>query len=180
MAMPNKVKVFPRGYSGGQSKTVNADRKRVGDPEVDVLFEEFTSHANNSMHWVFRKRVIKCAKRLLSGSSNWFIQQDINPLVTAYNYQFLLDTLRFIATGRRRISIHAWPDLLAHWSEDSLAQVNERHDIADMFRELALSTSTDALLQKWCSNPKGFDDLMYSLNLLFGEAHIKAEPQLES
>lgn len=173
MPMPNKVKVFPRGYSGGQADSLPSHRTRSGDPEINRLFDLYTQHGVRSTDWTFRREVVKAAKRLMSGHTNWFTRQDSNRMVTAYNYQFLLDTVRFIATGQRRISIHSWPDLLSNVEEEGLAQVSERHDIADLFTKMALSTSADAMIQKWCSQRKGFDDMMNTLFLLFGEIHVR-------
>lgn len=175
MTMPNAVKVFPRGYSGGQAGSLGAHSLRDGDESVAALFREFTSHNNKSVTWEFRKRVIAEAKRLLSGNVNWFIKQDSNALVQAYSYQFLLDTVRFIATGRRKMSIHLWPDLVGSHPEGGLASVSERRDVADTFGALALSTSADAMIQRWCTHPGGFDDLMYSINLLFGDVHLRGQ-----
>lgn len=174
MVMPNRVKVFPRGYSGGQADSQPPHYTREGDPQINALYDQYTASNGHTGTWEFRKQVIAAAKRLWNGNTNWFIRQDSNPMVVAYNYQFLLDTLRFVATGHRRVSIHAWPDLLSHNPEDGLTRISERQEIADLFTELALSTSVDAILQRWCSQPKGFDDLMVSLHLLFGEAHIKS------
>lgn len=174
MVMPNAVKVFPRGYSGGQSSSTVRDETRLGDPEVTRLYEIYTGPANPSGTWAFRKQVVKAAMRLFGGSTNWFLRQDPNPLVTEYNYQFLLDTLRFVATGRREISIYGWPDLISNYPAQSLPSIRQRHDIADAFRELALTTSTEALVQNWCLHKGGFDDLMYTLNILFGDVKIRS------
>jgi hypothetical protein len=175
MVMPNSVKVFPRGYSGGQVGSLGTHSLRNGDDIITQLYQEFTSHDNKSLGWEFRRRVIAEVKRLLSGNVNWFIKQDSNAMVTKYSYEFLLDTLRFIATGRRRLSIFTWPDLVGSHPAGGLENVSERREIADMFEKLLLSTSADALIQRWCSQKGGFDDMMYSINLLFGDVHLRGE-----
>lgn len=173
MSMPNRVKIFPRGYSGGQSTRDASHAPREGDPEINRLWQQYTSPNNQSTTWAFRRQVIQAAKRLLSGRPNWFLSQDYNPHIRDYNYQFVLDTLRFIGTGRRRISIHAWPDLVSNYPVDGLDSVSERRDIADAFERLALTTSIDALIQLWCQQRKGFDDMICTLNILFGGIPIR-------
>lgn len=173
MAMPNAVKLFPRGYSGGQSPFKSRYTTRGGDLIINELWDRYTSPLNQSTMWSFRKRVIKAAKRLLAGRPNWFITQDENPWVAEYNYQFVVDTLRFIGTGRRRMSVHTWRELVRHAPEDGLSVASERHDIADMFTKLDLTTSVDALIQMWCSRPKGFDDMVNTLYLLFGDLPVR-------
>jgi len=175
MGMPNKTKVFPRGYSGGQQQNDPTHRNRGGDPRVTDLWRQYTSPNNQSSAWSFRRKAIMVAKQMLAGRPNWFIQQDTNELVREYNYQFLIDTLRFIGTGKRRISIHAWPDLLSNHPVAGLNDVSERHEIADVFEQLKLTTSIEAMLQLWCSHPHGFDDMVCTLNLLFGDLPLKVE-----
>jgi len=177
MAMPNSVKMFPRGYSGGQSQSTNQHSTRSGDRETNDLWNEYTAPENHSQTWAYRKRVIQCAKRLFGGRPSWFLSQDVNPMVVEYNYHFVLDTIRYIATGYRRISIHAWPDLLANHPKAAVDEVRERHDIADAFEQLALTTSADALIQAWCKHPHGFDDMICTLNLLFGDLPLRVQPQ---
>lgn len=173
MTMPNNAKVFPRGYSGGQSFSNTTFKTRTGDAEISELWQEYTQSVNNSNTWHFRKKVFPVAKRLLGGRPNWFLFQDSNPLVRDYNYQFVTDTLRFIGTGKRRISIHAWPDLVSNHPKDELDDVSERHEIADIFRSMDLSTSVEKLLQMWCSHKGGFDDMVCTLNILFGDIQVK-------
>lgn len=180
MAMPNNVKVFPRGYSGGQSKAGPTHRTREGDPVVNQLYDQFTAPVNNAKMWSFQRRVVQTAVRLFSGRDNWFMAQDRNPMVQQYNYQFLIDTLRFIGTGRRRIPIHAWPDLLSNYPVEGLDDVAERHDVASVFVDLGLSTSSDALIQMWCQRPNGISDLMYTLHLLFGDVPVKIDHPAQS
>jgi len=176
MGMPNRVKAFPRGYSGGQSDTPDKHETRTGDTEVNKLWEKYTSPVNNSTTWAFRRQVLACAKRLLGSHRNWFVAQERNALVTQYNYQFVLDTLRYIGTGRRRISIHAWSDLLINYPVGGLDDVSERHEIADLFERLNLQTSTVAMLQLWSQHPGGIDDMLCTLNLLFGDLPLKKDP----
>lgn len=175
MVMPNRAKVFPRGYSGGQADSQPVHRTREGDPDVTRLWNQYTSPNNQSTAWSFRREVIAQAKRLLNGTPNWFLCQDVNPLVKEYNYQFLIDTLRFIGKGQRRISIHSWPTLLSNHPVEGLDDVRERHEIADIFEQLGLTTSVTALIQMWCTHPHGFDDMICTLNLLFGDLPVRVD-----
>lgn len=172
MAATNNVKVFPRGYSGGQLLASSKFIQREGDAEVQELYMQFTHFPTQTVYWEFRKKVIDAAKRLFKGNYNWFIRQDANPLIESYNYQFLLDTVRYIATGHRRFSIHAWPMLLATEPSAGAELINGRYDIEQLFKEVQLSTDLDKMIKAWVSRPGGIDDLMYSLHLLFGTIQI--------
>jgi hypothetical protein len=168
----NSVKMNSE-YSGGQARAGRRYVTSVRDPRVQDLFTEYTNFPQRTAYWEFRSRVIQEAVRLLSGNYNWFILQDNNAQVVDWNYKFLMDTIRFIATGRRQVSIHQWPMLLSDEPPAGLSLVGGRRDIADLFKTLALQTSTEAMIQKWCMQPKGFDDLMFTLHLLFGKATIR-------
>lgn len=173
MTMPNIVKQRHPGYSGGQAMTSVNYSLRDGDAEVVDLFNQYTGPESKSSGWEFRKRAIKCAYRLFNGQENWFLRQDQNGMVQDYNYEFLQDTIRFIATGKRRMNLFVWQDLIIHQPEHALKGVEHRHEIADQFKSLALSTSFDAMFQRWISHPGGFDDLMMSLHLMFGRMNMR-------
>lgn len=156
-----------RDYSGGQYKAAQRFTMRQGDPQVHELYLIFTNEPRKAVTWEFRKKVIDLAQTLFDGNFNWFIRQDTNAMITDQNYFFMLDTVRFIATGRRRMSIYTWPTLLSY-NVPIGSTVDSRSEISKLFIELALETDTTTILSKWISHKNGFDDLMYTLNMLFG------------
>lgn len=160
-------------YTGGQAQAQRRYITSVRDERVRDLYLEFTTFPTRTVYWDFQKRVIAEALRLFSGNYNWFILQDNNAQRVDWNYKFLLDTIRFIATGRRELSIHSWPMLVTDEPPAGLQLIGGREDVAKLFKTLALATSTEAMLQRWVSQPRGFEDLMYTLNLLFGKATVK-------
>lgn len=175
MVMPNAVKIFPRGYSGGQSQYKLRYSTRGGDVEITELWDRYTSPQNHSNTWSFQRRVIKAAKRLLSSTPNWFIAQDTNEYLDKYNYEFIIDTIRFIGTGRRRMGVYTWRELVSNKPTKYKYDAEERHDIAELFSRLKLTSSASALIQMWCSHPNGFDDMMNTLNILFGDLPVRDE-----
>lgn len=160
-------------YSGGQAQAQRRYATSIRDERVRDLMLEYTTFPTRTVHWDFRRRVITEAIRLFGGNYNWFIMQDANAQRVNWNYKFLLDTIRFIATGRRELDINSWPMMLTDEPPTGLQLIGARSDIADLFRKLALQTSTEAMIQKWCMQPKGFDDLMNTMNLLFGKATVR-------
>lgn len=171
MSSTNAVRPFTdtanREYSGGQYKASQRFTMRQGDPRVHALYLEFTNFPRKVVHWEFRKKVIDLAQILFAGNFNWFIRQDANALITDQNYAFMLDTVRFIATGNRRLSIYTWPALLSY-NVPIGNTVDSRNEISKLFIELALETDVNTVIQKWVSRKNGFDDMMYTLNMLFG------------
>lgn len=179
MAGTNSVRPMgndSRDYSGGQFKAAQRFTMRQGDPRVHQLYLDFTTYPRETIYWSFRRKVVDLAQQLFSGNFNWFIRQDTNALITDQNYMFLLDTVRFIATGHRRLSIYTWPTLLSY--EVPLgASVDSRKEISDLFIELALNTDVNTIIQKWLSHKNGFNDMMYTLNMLFGNIPEKVSKE---
>lgn len=166
----NAVKPFDsnRDYSGGQYKAGKRFEMRQGDPRVHALFVEFTNFPKQAVTWDFQKRLIDLAQEMFAGEYSWFIRQDANALLTDQNYAFVLDTVRFIATGTRKFSIHTWPALVTYEVPIVSESVEGRREIYLLVDKLSVPTQADKFLQQWLSHKGGFDDLMYTLHLLFG------------
>ncbi|BEG72734.1 hypothetical protein [Pseudomonas phage vB_PaeM_PS119XW] len=171
----NAVKPFDanREYSGGQAKAQQRFTMRQGDPRVVELMVEYTNFPRRAVYWEFRKRVIDLALIKFSGNYNWFIRQDNNAMIADHNYAFLQDTVRFIATGKRRVNIHAWPMLLTAEPPAGVQLIEDRRDIAELFLSYNLSPNENDMLQEWLKKKGGFDDLMYTMNMLFGSVPEK-------
>jgi hypothetical protein len=169
------VRPFPenRDYSGGQAKASRRFEMRIGDPRVHSLFVEFTNFPKQAITWDFQKRVIELAQDLFAGEYSWFIRQDANALLKDQNYAFVLDTIRYIATGHRKFSIHTWPALLTYEVPVITESVEGRRDIYFLMQKLTVPTQADKFIAQWLSHKDGFNDLMYSLHMLFGNVPEK-------
>lgn len=173
MIMPNAVKEHRSnpGYHGGRADSLPLVAFRDGHPDVDALMQEFIAPGAPTATWEFRRKVIRLAVILFTGRTNWFISVDSEPTIQHYNYEFILDTVRYIATGHRRLSIHSWPDLIGH-NQDGVID-KEHAAVRSLFKDLALSNDMLSLIQRWCSYKGGVEDLMYTLNILFGDRVIQ-------
>lgn len=175
----NAVKPFDanREYSGGQYKAGKRFEMRQGDPRVHALFVEFTNYPKRAATWSFQRRLISLAQELFAGEYSWFIRQDSNALMKDQNYAFVLDTVRYIATGRRKFSIHTWPALLTYEVPTVNESVTGRRDIFFLMQDLTVPTDVNAMIQKWLSHPDGINDMMYTIHMLFGSVHEKVSTE---
>ncbi len=166
----NSVKPFPEGrdYSGGQIKPTKRFEMRKGDPRMHALFVEFTNFPKRAVTWEFQRKIIDLAQELFEGEYSWFIRQDSNALVKDQNYAFILDTVRYVATGRRKFSIHTWPALVSYEVPLIAESVSGRREIFFLMDQLKVPSQTNALIQRWLSWPDGFNDMVYTMHLLFG------------
>ena len=176
--MPNAVKQFPRGYGGGQVQAVETHEIRPGDPEVKALWIEFTKPTpeNKFSTWKNTQRVLKTAMRLFNyNGANYLTKIDSESLDYDYKKEFILDTIRYIGTGKRKMSMSTWSTLITDHPEGSASEEDEADFFTKAFSENNVPTRIDNMIQKWCSYPGGLNDLMYTLNLLFGEIKIRLE-----
>lgn len=171
----NSVRPFPgnRNYSGGQLKASQRFEMRKGDQRVHDLFVEFSNFPKRARTWDFQRRLINLAQEIFEGDYSWFIRQDSNALVKDQNYAFILDTIKFIATGRRKFSIYTWPALVTYDIPVDNESVEGRREIYHLLEQLKVPSATNAFIQRWVCQPKGIDDLMYTMHLLFGNVPEK-------
>lgn len=155
---------YPRCFTTGLRKDAGGNRLCKGDPEIIALYQIYLNRTVDTSGWSFRKRVLANALRLFGEFKLWTETQSVNPVINGYNLEFLSDTLNFIQTGQRRMGIMQWFELLNEVSEISTV---DQHTRLSPITIPALQ-STERTLQKWCSHPNGFDDLMLSLNVFFG------------
>ncbi len=173
--MVTKVRPFSddsgRSYSGGQNKTLRRLVLLEGDPRVDALFLEFVNAPKTTIYWDYRDRFIRLTQELIAGNINWFLKQDSNPIITDMRMSFLLDTVRFIQTGKRHVSIHSWKSMLEMESGD-VCDVSKRQVMRELFRTFELETfdeiDNNTFIQNWLSHKNGFDDMVFTINYLFG------------
>lgn len=157
-------------YSGGQSRADNRYIVSIRDERIVDLFIEYTSFPNRGGSWDFQSRAIAEAVRVFGGSFNWFALQDTNSQRISWNYKFVLDTLKFIATGKRSLDIYSWPMMLSTEPPTGKQLIGNRLDVQNLMQELGLVMPINTLLQRWVMQPGGIDDLIYSMHLLFGKA----------
>lgn len=84
--------------------------------------------------------------------------------ITDLSRAFLMDTFRFIKTGRRHIDIMSWEPLLAN--DKSAKLTNKGYEVR--FGGLAHG-ELDTSLSEWLAQDGGFLDMIWSMKILFGE-----------
>lgn len=161
------ITIHPRLYAtaspSGQNVVVSE-----GDSTVVTLYELYVNRLVNTTQWQYRKRVLEAALRLFGRFDNWLYVQSDNAQVRGYNIEYILDTLNFIRTGRRELSNETWIELLHE--QDDVQQGSLDAPGPKSFFALQAGEDTSQLLQRWCSHPNGFQDLVCTLHVLFGKS----------
>lgn len=138
-----------------------------GDATVKALTDIYHARTAVSRSWKFRRSVVETALRLFGNFDTWLKDQRANPHVVGTNRQFIEDTFNFIHGKPRTMSVVLWGDVI--------------HDAGDLRRlmtqqalgaEPTLSGSREStvlILQQWLARDNGIEDLILTLNVLFGE-----------
>ena len=168
--MAYRIVYTPRGFSGGPALDIDDRSVQAGNPNVMALYKEWISPGFYTGNWKFRKKLVDLALKIFDDKSGFsFLEQDRNTHLVGFNYKFLLDTLKFIATGRRSMDIHTWGDLMTQPARVGSDVVGNRNTIYQLVRELEVDLDPVTLVQEWVSQKDGAEDLMCSMHLLFGD-----------
>lgn len=197
--MRDNLKLYVRGFFGSMkmaAETYQASRSR---PILSVfdLAPEVLEHVvcNNSVveiynalvrrqviatDFAFRERVIKIALRAFGDMNfrQWAELQKESPTFTQLHADFITDTVRFITTGKRHLSVTMWENMIGPGSNDPTETIQFDESVMERlptgYSVLNQQTTTANLpnvIALWLSRSGGFNDLVFTLYTLFGE-HI--------
>lgn len=161
------ITIHPRLYAtyrrGAESVIMSE-----GDATVDTLYDLYANRLVNTTAWTYRKRVLDAALRLFGKFDQWLLVQSENANLRGFNLEFIQDTLDFIRTGKRRMSLTTWIELLHE--QDDVQQGSPDAREGKNYFTLQAGEDTVQLLQHWCSQPGGFQDLVTTLHVMFGHS----------
>lgn len=163
--------LYPRGFIAPSPR---GDIIRVtGSGDINAVYDQMMQRTVNHNGWSFQKRVLQVAMNCFSNFPLFINTQKNNPFLYGYNYEFLIDTLRYIQTGRRRVSVQNWLALLLenHRPNNDYRDRGSSKDIQDFMQAVGSADST--VVATWVSRPGGLNDLVVSLYIMFGEVRNK-------
>ncbi len=147
-----------------------ADEKtHVYNEDVEILYSQYTKKSARTGTFEFHELILQAALAAFGTQRfiEWIDVQTKSLNATHLHSRFLLDTLKFIETGKRDMVLENWEPLLnshaltGEWEEvlDDALALNKRMQIVDL-RDV---------LRHWCCQPNGIGDLIVTLHILFGE-----------
>lgn len=155
-------KTYPSGFSHIVS-TPQGVLDLEPDAEVVALYNEMYK-GTGSPNWAFARRVVACARRLFDNNFRaWLREQDQNTKLSDNARGFLNDTVTFINTGVRPVSIGARMRILVR--EQSYTSVDPGSAAIKPVVDLMANPLT-----QWMRQEEGIVDLVLTLNVLFGKA----------
>jgi hypothetical protein len=189
-------RIYPRGFLGASLGEQIKPTERAGaaalkthnyhpdwfkgltnPKEVNRNIESMWRHMNDHHHSIddmeFREKVLRIALNAFGTSDflEWVMIQQNGPSTGDMHMEFLRNTLEFIQTGKRAVGLHAWTTMLSTM-DITHNQTKDDGSFTWFFVDDNKSARNVALIdviQRWCSHPNGFADMIQTLHVLFGE-----------
>lgn len=163
-------------YGTGGLTVAPQTQPDTSNADVEALYNQYIHQHENTRNFEFCERVLRTALSAFGTVTfeAWFEAQYKNPSAGDLHGRFLLDTLKFLREGRRNVSLETWGSLIGIASAGSdigemPQEAKEFFGIGQSYRE---SYSMTELLQRWMSQPSGFEDLLGTLHILFGNPAV--------
>lgn len=173
--MNEKFKRSPLGFcflTSGQtfpkSGVIFFHGAREENPDVVNLWNRYKTIVSAQPPIKLLLDAITVAKRAFgSDFLQWVtVQVTANPEVTDYRVDILRDTLRFVNGNQREFGLNTWNTLLGISGNDSLQSTDGK---LEKFADVVIPKTTVELISLWLAQPNGADDMIHTLNILFGK-----------
>lgn len=143
------------------------------NPGVDQVYQEYLLHGTRLSLGTFRDNVLIQALNAFGTQDflSWVQVQAEAPTTGDMHARFLNDTLRFILTGKREMSLETWQNLVL------MSSSHDWRNLTDYQRDFFWVGATQPrhgvrtlpeLIQTWCSNEDGMEDMLGTLHIFFG------------
>ncbi len=191
-------KLYPRGFLGairppvlmkkaGSSRSTklqydntlfdtNDTKVVVANTAIEDLYARWVRGEATTDRFDFRDEVLQQVMWAFGTPDfeGWFKAQYNSPAFGVDHRNFLDDTLRFLMEGTRMVELHTWDMVLESTDErvqeDTLGDHARRFFNKEFVSNLSPSGKTPLIdvVQLWCSQPGGINDLLATVHILFG------------
>ncbi len=168
--MPNLIVWASGGYTTFDTSLrpgyVDYHDWRSGDEQVNDFAITPSLEIIDKTHPELILEIVKKAVQLF-GSNNLysFVQANLlyNRFKSDLHWEFLKDTIQFIKTGKRSMSMSTWQSLLVLPN----GKLSKTHSPKTTY-SMNPSEYSGATIQKWLTQDNGLADLTYSMRIIFG------------
>ena len=193
--------VFPRGFIGVANTSLNTEKnkKTAVDKIIDLRYKNVDTDVDSDVYnsiitrlhgnmidslvrdkLSFNKAIIVEAFKSFDDNNFgvWINLQKNSRYFTVNHQKFILETLKYIQTGRRDTSFRTWEVILhreiiddsEHVSKNSKFDIELKNFFAHQLSDgLTLSNSLPRIFPQWLSHRGGNEDLLLTLNIIFGK-----------
>lgn len=162
-------------YSSGFAR-LNPQQAGTGFKEPDTMT---VSHFDGMLKGVVSltdakhfDSVMRNALALIGMGPDWILIQQMNPNLSKYQVDFMVDTINYIATGKRKYYLATWRELAADANNNGSVKpivlgariVNPEIKVPAEW----LKAHPAEIISRWIAREGGLVDLIESLHLMFG------------
>lgn len=148
------------------------DQQRRGDGPDEFVVKAYRTlmcDASGITHtWDYKRKIINRGLDLLGDFREFLKAQDGKDSLTVHQRAFLEDTIQFINTGRRPMTINTRVLLLVTEASEknpkTFVASRSTKKLADM-----LQVPNDDYMFHWLQHRDGFGDMVCTLNVIFGD-----------
>lgn len=135
---------------------------------MDLLKAEENRQHNNAT-WDIRKQYLAVAKQLFGPYIYDWVKINIDiEVVVGRRLDFILDTINFVNGKNRSITTTSWYELMDMYPDHNRVKSAEAKEKSNTLLEVTPKVTTVEFLARWCSQPKGYEDLVATLEICFG------------
>lgn len=138
--------------------------------DIVILYDLYRGDPNLLRDFNFREQVIKAAYMMFGSNSvyTWLRHQNQLANIGLLHARFIEETLTYIATGKERATQTVqWIKLIEISNHKESSKLNI-DDWFNTYSGLYVPADIVDFIQLWVSQPKGFEDLLISLFIIFG------------
>jgi hypothetical protein len=148
------------------------------NPDIELYYRRWLGEGGAANTFEFREQVLIAAIAAFGTEDFhvWFRAQYNSPAFGDLHQRFLDDTLQFIEHGTRSLSLQNWMMIVNQTDTDAREQILSAR--AAEFFGIAIpghrhrtpqNRSLLPVIQRWLSHPQGFEDMLLTLRVFFGE-----------
>lgn len=138
--------------------------------DIVILYDLYRGDPNLLRDFNFREQVIKAAYMMFGSNSvyTWLRHQNQLANIGLLHARFIEETLTYIATGKERATQTVqWIKLIEISNHKESSKLNI-DDWFNTYSGLYVPADIVDFIQLWVAQPKGFEDLLISLFIIFG------------
>lgn len=161
--------VYPSGFA-----RLNTEQSVTGFKEPDSMAcAHYLGMLNGSVSIMDHKHfesVLRNALALLGTGPDWITIQSMNSNLDKYKAEFIVDTVNYITTGKRRMYQATWRELCSTRNDGQVKPIvlGSRVVNPEIRVPAEWQRHPTEIISKWISHEGGLVDLIESVYLMFG------------
>jgi hypothetical protein len=157
---------------------VRPSKPVISNGEIENLWKQYKTGDRFIKSFAFREKILIAAMQAMGTKSflEWCLLQNSNPYFTEMHKRFMNDTFNFIETGKRSVNVLSWMNLVVAKQANSKDQemVFQYPKFFGLQQPIQYRNDQKFIstLAKWTSQPNGFDDLVGTMHIFFGDKEL--------